>query len=860
MADSIDGLTVKLSLESEDFINQMKKCESSVDKAEKELKSLDKITETASKGEKKFAEYVEKANKQLKQASDDISKAKREVNNFEGAITSASYVENTFRSSVDNVSAALKTNSDNLDIAKQKADEYAESAKGIGDGFSSIKDGADDAGTHVSSLDKLLSNLGKGIGIAAILGALNSLNEQAKETAKEYEDMAYQIYLATGTVNQEYVSAAESLVGLVPGTKSELGSGMGILATRQSDLNAGELKTLLSEYAISSKLFNQDLSTTIRQSDEAFKKWGISGVEEQIKALSELRIVCEQSDIAYSQLINTLSSGDAEFQMMGHTFTEAASMIGSASLSNTLDDLQSYLSAVQRIGATKADSFSSDEEFKNYMTGVEGAVKSASDLSQATNILTTEFGMQGMAARNVAKYLLDSSDALNAETIALKASTTTNREWYYSIETSTEVQERANEKTWDSVEALGEASVALDEFSNKAEIAAKSLYDFYGIPSLPLKDIPYLGDILSSIGITKTPEIGITIPKTGYLDNYNSILESIGADFTDESFDWKYYQNLRKQADALGIDYSDLKLQPGAGTLMESDVRAGKYDELLSRIDDLLVTLEDKQSGSNLGVLQSYLSSMQKISTSKAGLFSSDTELKEYMLGVGNAVKKAEDLSQATNILTTEFEIQGMAAQNVAKYLMGFNNAISAEDVALKAATTSNREWYQSIETSTTLQERANEVEWESVKALGDVLSSGGITKTPEIEITIPKANYLDNYPSVVESLGATLTDTSFDWKYYQNLRKQADTLGINYSDLRLQPGAGTLMESDVKAGKYDELLSRIDELLATLEKKQSGNVTVTQYISAPVADSYTIKNAAQKAVEASQASGMRLM
>lgn len=578
----IDKLEVKLVADTKNLIDGLSKTEKAVDKLEKEMIKADNSTKQLSAG---FHEY-----------SSATKSAEAEARLFSSNLE-------TLSSDTEKAFSGISQMNKSVSAAEIQFSSLNDSLPEVSENLSDISSETEKAVAQVSNLDNTLSKIGKFMSITAVMSALNSLREEAKRTAKEYENMSYSIALATGTLSQDYVSAAESLVGLVPGTKAELGEGLGILATRQPNLKTDELRKLLSEYAISSELFGEGLTTIIRQSDEAFKKWGVSSVEEQIKALSELRVVCEESDIAYSQLINTLSSGDAEFQMMGHTFTEAASMIGSANLEGNLGDLQSYLSSMQKISTSKAGLFSSDTELKEYMLGVGNAVKKAEDLSQATNILTTEFEIQGMAAQNVAKYLMGFNNAISAEDVALKAATTSNREWYQSIETSTTLQERANEVEWESVKALGDVSIAFENLGNKAEIAAKSLYDFYGIPSLPLKDIPVLGDFLSSVGITKTPEIGITIPKANYLDNYPSVVESLGATLTDTSFDWKYYQNLRKQADTLGIDYSDLRLQPGAGTLMESDVKAGKYDELLSRIDELLATLEKKQSG-NVTVTQ----------------------------------------------------------------------------------------------------------------------------------------------------------------------------------------------------------------------------------------------------------------
>lgn len=531
----VDKMVVALEAEMDEALRGFDKVDKSADKLETQLENVErqsKETETS----------INKIGTISKESSGDVDKLNTSLVNESKA--------------ADN--AETNTSELNTEI-KETGTESKESSNKIDD------------------LMEIVKGIGVVAGITALINQIKEIGETAKESATQVENAASRMALALGVSGDdllEYQDIYSELLNIVY-TKDpqDIGTAIGILGTRNTDLEKEGLKELTADYLeFAATVGTSDIASTIRATDNAFKKWGI-GVEDQAKYLDYLASVTQDTDVEYMTLINTLAQGDRAFPAWGKSFSEAAYLIGSSNLVGEIDDVVQLVGAVDMLLVQKTDELGTEAEAKEYIASMIYKARALNDEQKATNYLVTELGVSSRLAGVFSANIYSSADATGQLALEARALNEPIKAWNEDLLTTEDRINRANNALSENEIVLGNALNKWDGIVADATTYEKTLYNFWGIPSIDV------------FGLFKTPSLGFYTPAADQKSKFDTLLGVGEEDYTDQMTSIERAKDLISRANELNIDISNLDLKPGYGTWFEADIAAGKYEQLKNMVE-----------------------------------------------------------------------------------------------------------------------------------------------------------------------------------------------------------------------------------------------------------------------------------
>lgn len=530
----VDKMVVALEAEMDEALRGFDKVDKSADKLETQLENVErqsKETETS----------INKIGTISKESSGDVDKLNTSLVNESKA--------------ADN--AETNTSELNTEI-KETGTESKESSNKIDD------------------LMEIVKGIGVVAGITALINQIKEIGETAKESATQVENAASRMALALGVSGDdllEYQDIYSELLNIVY-TKDpqDIGTAIGILGTRNTDLEKEGLKELTADYLeFAATVGTSDIASTIRATDNAFKKWGIS-TEDQAGYLDYLSTVTQATDVDYMTLINTLAKGDRAFPAWGKSFSEAAYLIGSSNLAGEIDDVTQLVGAVDMLLVQKTDELGTEAEAKEYIASMIDKARALNDEQKATDYLVTELGVSPRIAGVFAANIYSAADATGQLAVEAQALNDPIKAWGDGVLTTTDKINRANNAMSENEIVLGNALNKWDGIVADATTYEKTLYNFWGIPSI---------DIFGF----KTPAIGIYTSATDQKSKFDTLLGVSDEDYDTQMTSIENAKDLIARANELNIDISSLDLKPGYGTWFEADIAAGKYEQLKNMVE-----------------------------------------------------------------------------------------------------------------------------------------------------------------------------------------------------------------------------------------------------------------------------------
>lgn len=261
MADTIDGINVKLSVNSDEFVTQMKQCESSVDKAEKELGTLEGTTKSVSKEQKKFGDNVEKATESLKKHSSQTEEATSKTKSL-------------------------------TDESKKMSDEF------------------NGAKTALDNLNKVLGLFGASIGIGLLIKQVEELANMAITAQNEYDKLYDKIYYMAGGLTDEQKAVANELERTYGTDYTDaIANAVGGLSTYFPNASSEQIKEISAELVAFQKKGIGDTETLVNQLNSVVKKYGLS-IDEINGLLEYLLNTSMDTNASVSWLLSTLADAD----------------------------------------------------------------------------------------------------------------------------------------------------------------------------------------------------------------------------------------------------------------------------------------------------------------------------------------------------------------------------------------------------------------------------------------------------------------------------------------------------------------------------------------------------------------------
>ena len=289
---------------------------------------------------------------------------------------------------------------------------------------------------------------------AAFAGAVAVATKALYNLGAEFDNAYDAIRIGTGATGDALEALKDDfkdVYGSVPTTMEDASKAIADYNTRLG-LTGKELSELSKQAIAVSGMLEEDLSTTIETSSQAFQQWGISA-KDMGKQMDYIFKVSQSTGIGFNELMLTMQQYGPQLQDMGYSFEEASAMMGQMEKAgvNTTEVLAAMKKAV---GTLAKEGISASAGMQIYYE----KIKNAKTAAEAAALANEVFGMR--AGSTLASAIRNGTMEIEAFTKALNDS-----------------DESIMGAMWDTADAAEKFGMLQQKFKLLIEPLASGLFD-----------------------------------------------------------------------------------------------------------------------------------------------------------------------------------------------------------------------------------------------------------------------------------------------------------------------------------------------------------------------------------------------
>ena len=289
---------------------------------------------------------------------------------------------------------------------------------------------------------------------AAFAGAVAVATKALYNLGAEFDNAYDAIRIGTGATGDALEALKDDfkdVYGSVPTTMEDASKAIADYNTRLG-LTGKELSELSKQAIAVSGMLEEDLSTTIETSSQAFQQWGISA-RDMGKQMDYIFKVSQSTGIGFNELMLTMQQYGPQLQDMGYSFEEASAMMGQMEKAgvNTTEVLAAMKKAV---GTLAKEGISASAGMQIYYE----KIKNAQTAAEAAALANEVFGMR--AGSTLASAIRNGTMEIEAFTKALNDS-----------------DESIMGAMWDTADAAEKFGMLQQKFKLLIEPLASGLFD-----------------------------------------------------------------------------------------------------------------------------------------------------------------------------------------------------------------------------------------------------------------------------------------------------------------------------------------------------------------------------------------------
>ncbi len=345
------------------------------------------------------------------------------------------------------------------------------------------------AGKKMQNAGEKMDKVGKGLSIG-VTAPIVAAGTGLLELGNKFDDAVDTIRIGTGATGEALNGLQkdfEAVIGKVPADMDKAASAIADLNTRLG-LTGEPLQKLAQQYLELAHITGEDVTTSIKESTEAFQAWNIDS-SKYADSLDHLFKVSQSTGIKVNELSQKVAAATPAARQLGYTYEETANMVGYFE-KNGLD-------AAQMMAGLQKAIVNNTKDGEKLTAQLQKESQKLADLKKKYDEVVKAKGKDSEAAKRLAKEIENQTEVTTAAEKQLQKQVEMSKETLNQlidrIKNATNQQEAMNIATEafgsragvQFVDAIKSGKFNLDEFNasiaNNTETinsAAEDTYDY----------------------------------------------------------------------------------------------------------------------------------------------------------------------------------------------------------------------------------------------------------------------------------------------------------------------------------------------------------------------------------------------